>query len=324
MKAKKEYFILAVIIVALALYLVFHKTDRTHYQLPDISMISSKDISKLEINRSDVSILLNKKSDDWFIGEEEYLADPDKSKDMLEVIEDLTMTALVSESKNYVRYDLGDDKKLAVKAWDGSSLKRDFEIGKSANTFRHTFVRMAGDPNVYHARGNFRATFDQTIDKLRDKSVLSFEQSEIQEIQVTEDKSLLVAVQKGAPTIDLQMNEKAAEAPQAEAPQPIWQDADAKGLDKSKVESLLSPLSELKCEAYIYDRKKDDFKEPTYLIRLKGAEEYTLSIFAKIKEDDNKYPAITSQNNFPFYLPGFRVDNLKKNTEELFKGKEKS
>ena len=324
MKVKKEYLILAVIIISLTLYLVFHKTDRTHYQLPDISKIPPKSISKIEINRSDVSILLNKKNNDWFIGKEEYLADPDKLKDMLEVVEDLTMPALVSESKNYVRYDLSNDKKLTVKAWDGSSLKRDFDIGKAANTFRHTFVRLAGDPNVYHARGNFRAKFDQTRDKLRDKSVLSFEQSEIQEIQVTKDKRLLVAVQKGAPAIDLNIKDTEAEASQTEAPKLVWQDADAKELDKSKVESLLSPLTELKCESYIYDRKKVDFKEPIYTIRLKGAEEYALSIYAKIKENDNTYPAITSQSNFPFYLPGFRVDNLKKNTEAVFKKEEKS
>ena len=38
---------------------------------------------------------------------------------MLDVIEELTLTALVSESKNYVRYDLSHDEKITVKAWKG-------------------------------------------------------------------------------------------------------------------------------------------------------------------------------------------------------------
>ncbi len=52
MKIKKEYIILAVIIVALLLYLSQRSTDRTLYQLPKMPEISNSDINKIEVNKS--------------------------------------------------------------------------------------------------------------------------------------------------------------------------------------------------------------------------------------------------------------------------------
>ena len=51
MKIKKEYIILAAIILALALYLYFHEEQRTLYQLPVLPEVSAKDISKIEIDK---------------------------------------------------------------------------------------------------------------------------------------------------------------------------------------------------------------------------------------------------------------------------------
>jgi len=58
---KKEYIILAVIIIALSLYLFFHKIGTTHYKLPEVSELSAADITKLEILKTGSAIILNKK-----------------------------------------------------------------------------------------------------------------------------------------------------------------------------------------------------------------------------------------------------------------------
>ena len=112
---------------------------------------------------------------------------------MLDNIEKLTLTALVSESKNYNRYDLSGEAKINVKAWQGDSLKRDIDVGKTASSFRHTFVKTAGDDRVFHARGNFRNTFDTTVDDLRDKTILTYTPSDIQQIQITQEKAVFYA-----------------------------------------------------------------------------------------------------------------------------------
>ena len=42
MKVKKEYIILAVVIIALSVYLVMRTSDRTQYELPDIPPVVSQ------------------------------------------------------------------------------------------------------------------------------------------------------------------------------------------------------------------------------------------------------------------------------------------
>lgn len=317
MKIKKEYFILVGVMAALILYLVLHRSNRTHYKLPDITAVSGKQISKLEIGKADKAVVLNKKDNTWYIEPKGYPADSDKVKNMLDVIEKLTLTALVSESKNYVRYDLTSDKKITVKAWYGKTLSRKFDIGKAANTYQHTFVRLATDSNVYHARGDFRRKFDQTVDELRDKTVLSYTQKDIREITLSHEKKTITLTQnqvseQGGKKKDKQ--DTTSEKPETKI---VWQNAEGKKMDNAKVNSLLSFLDRLECETYITDEKKDDLKNPAYALTLKGDKAYSLSVFAKKDKDAKMYPAISSGNDYPFLLSESQMESIKSKIEDI-------
>ena len=317
MKLKKEYPILVAVVIALVLYLVLRNTDRIHYQLPDVPQVDGKQITKLEITRSGQLILLNKKDNNWFVGPDNYPADSNKVKSMLEIVEKLILTTLVSESKNYFRYDLSADKKVVVKAWSGNRLDREFEIGKAATTFRHTHVKLSADPNVYHAQGEFRRRFDQSIDDLRDLSVLSFDQDDIREIQITEGKTLIVVIQKDFKESAGEKTDPNTKSDQETKAKKIWETPDGKKVDMSKLKHLLSTLSRLKCEKFIPKNKKTEFKDPIYEIQLKGTKNYSLSLFAKEGKEEKIYPAISSENDYPFYLADHQVDDLKTNIKKM-------
>ncbi|MEA1949242.1 MAG: DUF4340 domain-containing protein [Thermodesulfobacteriota bacterium] len=323
MKIKKEYFILAGVMVALILYLVLHRSNRTHYKLPDITVVSGKQISKLEVGKADKTLVLNKKDNTWHIGVKGYPADSAKVKNMLDVIEKLTLTALVSESKNYVRYDLTNDKKITVKAWQEKTLSREFDIGKAAATYQHTFVRLATDPNIYHARGDFRRKFDQTVDELRDKTVLLFTQKDIREISLTKDKKTMILSQKKVSEQEGKKKYKQDKTSKEPETKIVWQNTDGKKVDKERVKSLLSFLNRLECETYINDVKKDDLKNPTYAVALKGDKEYSLSVFAKKDKDAKTYPAISSENDYPFLLSDSQVNSIKSKIEDIMEIKNK-
>jgi hypothetical protein len=102
----------------------------------------------------------------------------------------------------------------------------------------------------------------------------------------------------------------------------VWRTADGKEGDKSKLDRLLVTLSNLRCEKYIDDQKKEDFTSPVWNIKLKGAEEYTLSIFDKISKGDS-YPAVSSGSDYPFLLPDWQADNWMKGPQEIIKGPDK-
>ncbi len=149
--------------------------------------LPASDITRIEIARQEGTVVLEKKDAKWRIQPQDYPADSGKVTAMLDNLEKLSLTALVSESKSYSRYDLEPDKAIRVKAWAGEELKRDIQIGKPAPTFQHTFVRVGDAPEVYHAQQNLKTAFDQTADKLRDKTVLAFNLDEVTEIAITKE-----------------------------------------------------------------------------------------------------------------------------------------
>ena len=322
MKLKKEYGIIIAVILALLLYLMLRDPDRTHYTLPKLPEVTKVDISKVEISKADTSIVLNRKDNKWYIAPQEFQANTSKVKNMIDTVEKLTLTALVSESKNYDRYDLTDDKKITVRVWIGEGLEREFEVGKPATSYRHTFVKLAGDNRVYHARENFRGIFDQTVDKLRDKTVLSFEKADIQEIRITKGGHSGVFAKAQIPVEVSATPEHDTKAPPSAKTETIWKNSEGKEGDESKLNQLLNTLSNLHCEKYIDGQKKGEFTNPIYTIRLNAAQENSLSVFAKKQKDDKSYyPAISSGNDYPFLLRERQGDNIMKDPKDLLKEK---
>jgi hypothetical protein len=320
MKIKKEYIILVLIIAALCVYLVMRRSDRTLYQLPDVPQVSQKEITRVQITKGKTAIVINKQGSDWYIAPAEYPADAAKVKAMLDNVEKLTLTALVSESGDYNRYELSADQKINVKAWKGDELKRDIDVGKTAPSFRHTFVRTAGDDRVFHAQGNFRNAFDLTVDDLRDKTVLEIKPEDIQQIQITKENQSLTFTRTQPPTaVEAPEAEKSADKKASQDREPVWQSADGRAVDASALNRILKSLADLRCEGFIDDRKKEDFTAPLISLLLKGAQEYRLSIFAKIAEKDSGSPAISSASDYPFILSENQVARLMKAPSEILK-----
>jgi hypothetical protein len=324
MGIKKEYIALFAVILALSLYLVFRTRDRTHYELPSLQKIERAEIDKIEIDKRDASIVLTREGDRWRIAPKGYPADAEKVRKILDGIGQLTLTALVSESKNYGRYDLNDEKRITIRAWSQGTLRREFAVGKEASPSRHTFVTLAGNDRVYHARGDIRGRFDQTVDQLRDKVALSFEQDEILQVELTKNGRSTVFVRKQVPVEESAGQEATARDRTESKVETKWETADGQQVDESKLKRLIGMLADLRCKSYVADRKKEDFQNPVYSILLKGTREYRLSIFAKTGEDAEGYPAISSENAYPFLLSDRQAGDIMKDPEEMAAKPEKS
>jgi hypothetical protein len=320
MKFKKEYLILILIIAALSAYLFMRSADRTFYELPKIAGLEQNQITRIEISKGGESIFLNKKDNKWYLEPHGYLTDANKVKDMLKVFAAFNLTTLVSESEDYGRYELNDEKRITVKAWQQEALIRNFDIGKPASSFRHTFVRIDGDSRVFHASENFRGKFDLTADNLRDKNVLSFKPADIREIQIAKDKTSLKLVRSQVPVTPQQ--EKSDTAPPV-ALKFEWQSGDGTTGDSPNLSRLLTTLSTLNCATYINDRSKESFSAPIYTVKLKGLQDYQLDIFAKLQKDDENSPAVSSTSADPFLLSDSQLQQIMKDPAEFLQ-KEKN
>jgi len=309
MKSKKEYIILIAVAIVLVMYLLLHQSDRTLYQLPEMPDLSEKEISRLEIKTPDETIELKKEAGQWAIKPQGYKAADEKIDKMIDTLKDFQLTALVSESKSYNRYDLSPDKKIRVKAWAEGEPVRNFAVGKAVPSNRHTFVKLPDDPNVYHARNNFRRNFDQRLADLRDKTVLALKTENIQAIEINQpDRQLKIA--RTQTEAEVAVSADQPEAPEEAPEKPVWQDTEGNEVEESDVEKLLNSLSDLQCKSFINDREKSNFTDPIYQVTLRGPETYTLSIFEKAAEDDNTYPAASSGSQHPFNLSAQKAETI--------------
>lgn len=310
MKVKIEYAILPIVIVALGLYLFFRDTDRATYTLPDLPAVKTGDLTKIEIQKGDQRVVLTRGGDGWQVSPGDYPADVSRITPMLDALAELHVTALVSESRNYARYELDENQQIRVSAYKDDNAVRTFLIGKAADTWRHTHIRLADDPNVYHARGNFRQDFDQSVESLRDKTILAFKNNDVTEFAIeTGDRKIVL--RKGSPTPPAKDDAAPTEAASEKAEDVQWATADGQTVPKETVDRLLSDLSGLKCRAYLTDRAKADFKDPTYLIRIDSGETALLEVFAPEDDAATEMPARSSLRNDPFTLADFDVDPVK-------------
>jgi len=311
MKGKKEIAILFFIMAVLVFYIKSEKTDKTTYQLPDISKIETGDISRLTISKMDSEIVLLKENNTWLVGNQKYPADPSTIDKMLTQISDISLTALASESKNYSLYELDSDKKVEVKAFKGDTIVRNISIGKPASSYKHTFVMIDNDHRVFHAEGNIRADFIKTLPELRDKKVMAV-QDEITELTLTAGDNNMTIVQAPAP-VSVDVNEKKAdERPVEQGPK--WITTDNRPVKDNEIESIIKSLSDYKCDEFIEEKTKQDFTSPVYTATFKGAKEYSISFYEKQNE---RYPAVTSQSEYPFMVSEWKAKQIMKELDSL-------
>lgn len=314
MKIKKEYLILGVIVAMLAVYLYERSSDRTLYTLPALPALAASDITKIQMTRGGETVVLVRQDGRWVIDPPGWPVDPKTAQEMLDTLAGLTLTALVAESKNYSLYELDDAHKVNVKAWQGDQLRRDIDIGKAAPSFRHTFVRIAGDDRVFHAQDNISFRFRAAANDLRDKTVLAFNREDIQEIQIAQ----------GAAQASLTRTSSKAEPPAAGQPAPAtWQGADGQTANSAAVLGLLGELSNLRCEQFIDDRDRAGLGAPVYSIVLKGPQDYRLTLFAPGAKDAPTTPAVSSGSTYPFLLSEDQAKRIMKNPTDFFKAEEK-
>jgi Domain of unknown function (DUF4340) len=311
MKIRKEAVILGVVIIALSLYLVFNKRDRNLYDLPDLKSIAVSEISKITLDSSEGTVLLTQKAGDWVVNEAAYPGDTATIKRVVEIIANLKLTTLISESKNYARYDLDPEHKMTIKAWNNATLVREFDMGKAASGHRHTFVKLEGDHRVYHAQENFRNRLQGKADKFRDKSVMSFEPDQIQEIQLSTMDAQSAFIKETSPEASEQTPVEGETAALQEA-KPVWKNEAGVVVKDNKLTKLMGDFSALKCSGFVEDATKSDFKDPIATITFKGVEAYTLQIFERLDKGLSKHPAISSQNDYVFYIPKWQADQLTK------------
>lgn len=313
MKIKKEIAILFFIVAVLLFYIFSEKGEKTHYKLPDTETVNTEDISKISISGKDSDITLIKGDDGWLIAPQNYPADETMVNNLVRTISGLKLTALVSESKNYSIYELDKDNSIEVESYAGDKISRKISIGKPASSYRHTFVMIGDDHRVYHAEGNIKNEFNKTVSDLRDKLVMKFS-DEIAEVIIKKGGNELIVL-RGTPPVSVDVSDKDSKAEVEDLAK--WIAADGSPVKAEEIDEIISSLSNFKCDEFIEDREKDDFKSPLFTLTLKGINTYSISFFEK---EDDQYPGISSESEYPFFISEWKAERIMKEPDSLKSG----
>jgi hypothetical protein len=304
MKKKIEIVVLLAVILGLGAYLHFRRADQVNYEVPKLGTIEAGTITAMELASGGQSVSLARKGKDWVVESSGFPADPLKVEKVLQGIRSLTLTDLVSDSKNYNRYDLGDKDRVTVKAYAGTKVLRHIHVGKAAPSSRHTFVMIPGDMNVYQAKEVFREDFQGDAASFRDRKVLSFAMDDITKVSIVKGKASVTLTRQ---------------APRDEPGKPaIWTNAAGGEIPKGDMDLLVSNLSSLECSAFLDDLDMASLTSPEITVTLMGASEHTFSLYPK---REGRTPAVTSSSSSVFTLPDYRLEGIRKAIEPMLKSK---
>jgi hypothetical protein len=312
---RREYIILGAVIVALVFYIAFKNTNRTHYELPKIAQIDKTKITRIVISRGDSTVTLERQNDKWLIEPQAYPADQGEVDKMLDAIAKFELVTLVSESKSYTQYDLDDKARIGVDVFGGSDRLLKFDIGKPASTYHQTFVRLAGNDNVYQAQENIRQPFEIERVRLRDRVVSRFEKVAVTSITFAEAGGKPLAIRKNErpPAVASMGKDSTAAADTG----PTWQSDEGRAVRANVVEAVLNTCSNMQCDAFIEGMKKTDLTDPIFTLTIEADKPVTIEIFKKRAGEGNKYPALSSQSDYPFFLSDYLVRQLMKKPSDI-------
>lgn len=301
---KKEYLILILLILALSAYLFFKTEDKDHFPVPSVAKMTPGNISGLEITKKEDTIHLVKQDGKWMLQGLDRPADNAAVDNILDVLKDFRLSALVSQKKDVNRYELDKDNKIDVKVIEGDSPVFEFSLGKTAPTYNHTFVMVAGDSNIYHAKGNFRSDFDKTAEDLRDKTVLTFKEKAVKSLTIEKDGLSMTFTATQGESKD-------------QEPEISWQSSDKKAVDKQSLTDLLSAMAHLECEKFLAtdQRAGIDTQPPLCRISLEGDSRMTVKLVKT--SDDAPLSGITSMAPDAFVLSKFNGDDLMEKVDKL-------
>jgi hypothetical protein len=309
---KKEYLILIVVIVALGSYLTLKKEDQTHYTLPTPPAVDTKKINRLVIEKHTDTTEFTRTDDSWVVTGNAYPADSFSVNRMLDVLKELTLSALVSEKQDLVRYELDETHRLTVSAYENETHVLSLRIGKTAPTFNHTFVMLGNDPNIYHAKDSFRSHFDKPLNEFRDRRVLSF---------MTED---ITGITIGAQDRQVRLTAHDTGMETQEESKIIFKYEDGSSPDPKTVSNLLSTLSALTCDRFMEDSDRPalEKKSPRLKIELHSSSPILFHLY---EPDEKELPMIatSSMNAYVFSLKSYVVEDITSYAHELVGLKEK-
>ncbi len=183
--------ILAVIFIVLLVVTVvtemvdLRKGNRTFKQ--ELVTVNADEITSLEVYAKSAGgkpVTLKKENDTWNVEADgkAYRADQSAPGSMIAQLNEMKAKSLATSDKDrWKEFEVTDSLGTRVKLYNGSNLAADVIFGKFSYSQPQTmtsYVRLAGEDEVYGVDGMMGMSFNRNVDSFRDKTILKSSSSD--------------------------------------------------------------------------------------------------------------------------------------------------
>lgn len=287
----RKLLIPGVLILAGIVYLLAKPGDRIHYDLPEWKAPDRGKISRISYGKGEKTDLRLEEGQ-WVVGAPARRADGEKVEKILDALENLKPTDLVSRSGYYDSFLLGETARTEVSVTDGEGTG-EFSFGKRASSSQGTYALLPGEEAVLIITGDWNALLPADPGELRDRTVLTFGAAGLNILELTDrDSGKKLVFSKDGEGNWLKNGE-------------IY--GDGEGLTKK-----ISSLSGIKCRSFVSDPLPEGPPRWKALLSVEGRE----TDFSVWGERDGSFLCSSSQSEDPFLLPSHTLDGLSELLEE--------
>ena len=308
MKTKQLLILLGILVVLVVIVgLVENPFSKSEYTkkmeaaAPLFPGFDKESVAKIEITASGETTTLAKENDAWLVASmENYPADAEGVKDVLDKVAELKTTGLVSRNPEKQAQFEVDSSGAEAKLIDGSDkVLAHLFLGKTTPGYLSSYVRAAESNDVYVGKGNLKATFDKGTRTWKNRTIFSFNKGDVTHLTIDSEEE------------EIAMEMDAEGKWQMTAPE-------AFPANEPELDALLDSLSDLETDEFADANDLSEYElEPpksSVLAKLNDGSNRLLLIG---KEESGKHYVKREDKEPVFMLFTYKINQLLKKSEDL-------
>ena len=173
-------FVVLLVVAVMVEMIDMRKGNRTFKQ--DLVNVNADDVTAIEVNAKSAAgkpVTLKKENDVWKVEADgkTYRADQSVASSMMAQLNGMKPKSLVTNDKDrWDEFEVTDSLGTRVKLFNGKDLLADVIFGKFSYSQPQTmtsYVRLAGDKDVYGVNGMLGMSFNRNVNSFRDRTLIS-------------------------------------------------------------------------------------------------------------------------------------------------------
>jgi hypothetical protein len=267
---KQTLILIGIAIVLLIIYLVSRSKTPVKREAEYFVKVDSAAIQKIEIGTGENLVVLEKRSDKWWVTNPmEYPANAQFTSDLVSKLSDLQIENLISEQADKQElFEVNGEKGTKVAIYAGGKEPSTIIIGKMNDNYRHTYMRKADSDKIYLIKGVYKSYLTRKVKDWRDKTIASYDKDQLQGFVFTYPN-------------------KTFELTKSDTEWTVKSGTEQFVADKGIVERLLNMVHNLQCFDFMdsLDTRLYDFSKPAFQLKITTtSDQFTLKLLPEDKE----------------------------------------